>query len=86
MSAYRAYVMGKDGHFASYSAFVCANDAHAIVWARQPADGHDVELWSETRFVIRIDHGVEKRPPLPRTPNRTLPRTPKRKRPHLGGC
>jgi hypothetical protein len=55
VSAYRAYVIGKDGHFASYRAFVCANDVHAIVWAMQLVDGHDVELWSETRFVIRLN-------------------------------
>ena len=56
VSEYRAYVIGQDGHIASYRAFVCDTDADAAVWAKQLADGHDVELWSGDRFVIRIDH------------------------------
>jgi hypothetical protein len=46
VSEYRAYVIGEDGHIAT-------------VWAKQLVDGHDVELWSGDRFVIRIDHKPE---------------------------
>ena len=56
MAEYRAYVVGKDGHIQSSRAFVCENDADAIVWAKQLVDGHDVELWSGERFVVRINH------------------------------
>jgi hypothetical protein len=56
VSEYRAYVIGEDGHIASFRAFVCDSDADATVWAKQLVDGHDVELWSGDRFVIRLDH------------------------------
>jgi hypothetical protein len=56
VSEYRAYVIGEDGHIASFRSFVCDSDADATVWAKQLVDGHDVELWSGDRFVIRLDH------------------------------
>jgi hypothetical protein len=55
VNVYRAYVMAKDRRFTSYTTFVCANDEHAIIWAQQLVDGHGVELWSGTRFVIRFN-------------------------------
>ena len=33
MAQYRAFTIGDDGHFISYRAFTCVNDAEAIVWA-----------------------------------------------------
>jgi hypothetical protein len=42
---YRAYIVGVDGHFVSFRAFACDNDA----------DGHDVELWNGPRFVIKLE-------------------------------
>jgi len=48
---YRAYVMGHDGHISSFRAFVCYNDAD--VWAKQLVEGHEIEFWSDERFVIR---------------------------------
>jgi hypothetical protein len=56
MAEYRAYIVGADDHIASYRAFVCADDSEAITWAKQLVDGHDVELWSGERFVIRLNH------------------------------
>ena len=56
MNEYRAYTVGYDGHFTASRAFKCANDDDAIVWARQLVDGHDVELWSGDRFVVKLDH------------------------------
>jgi hypothetical protein len=38
-----------------YQGFVCDNDADATEWARQLVDGHDIELWSGGRFVIRLE-------------------------------
>ena len=55
MKEYKAYSVGEDGHFLQYRAFVCANDADAIVWAKQLQDGHPIELWNKERFIIRID-------------------------------
>jgi hypothetical protein len=56
MAEYRAYFVGEDGHFESFRAFVCDGDDNATVWAKQLVDGHDVELWSGERFVIRLSH------------------------------
>jgi hypothetical protein len=54
VSEYSAYLIGHDGHFGSSRSFVCGNDADATVWAQQLVDGHDVELWSGDRFVVRL--------------------------------
>jgi hypothetical protein len=50
-----------DGHFAASRAFTCADDDDAIVWAKQLVDGHDIELWSGDRFVIKLEHQLEKK-------------------------
>jgi hypothetical protein len=60
MADYRAYLVGADGHFVSYRAFVCDNDSDATVWAKQLVDGDEVELWSGERFVTRL--GVKSEP------------------------
>jgi hypothetical protein len=59
VNEYRAYVVGRDGHFTSYRAFRCHDDDEAVVWARQLLDGQDVELWSGERFValLKADGG-----------------------------
>jgi hypothetical protein len=56
MAEYRAYTVGPDGHFNGIEPLTCANDAEAIEKARQLVDGHDVELWSGERLVIRLEH------------------------------
>jgi hypothetical protein len=56
VNVYRAYTVGNDGHITASRAFTCANDADAIAWAKQLVDGHDVELWSGERFVIKLDY------------------------------
>ena len=53
MNEYRTYVIGDDGHIKSSRAFVCENDADAIVWAKQLVEGHDIALWSRDRLVKR---------------------------------
>jgi hypothetical protein len=59
VNVYRIFVMGNGRRFTSQRTFVCANDQHAIVWAEQLVDGHDVELWSGTRFVIHLSAAGE---------------------------
>jgi hypothetical protein len=54
MTEYRAYTVGTDGHFIGYQPLVCADDTEAIARARLLVDGHDIELWSGDRLVIRI--------------------------------
>ena len=63
MAEYRAFVMEEDGHIRSSRAFVCSDDADAMVWANQLVDGHDIELWSGERFVATINHKQESRSP-----------------------
>jgi hypothetical protein len=54
MPAYRAYVVGEDGHFKSAHEFECANDAEALKTAHQLVDGRDLELWCLDRFIEKI--------------------------------
>ena len=65
MAQYRAFTIGDDGHFISYRAFTCVNDAEAIVWAKQLFDYHAVELWSGDRFIIRLDPQPKSTPKRP---------------------
>jgi hypothetical protein len=59
MADYRAYVVGDDGHFVSFEGFACRDDDKAITTAERLVDGHDVELWSGERFVIRLSEQPE---------------------------
>jgi hypothetical protein len=54
MADYRAYVVGRDGHFLSFEPSCCAGDSEAVTGAKQLVDGHDVELWSGERFIVRL--------------------------------
>jgi hypothetical protein len=51
---YRAYIVGRDGHFIGSRTFVAANDDAAFEHARKIVDGHDVELWSGARLVGKL--------------------------------
>lgn len=51
MAEYRAFLVGKDGHFDGAVQMVCRNDAEAIQRAKQLVIGHDVELWQLDRKI-----------------------------------
>jgi hypothetical protein len=51
---YRAYIIGRDGHFVEAINLDCAEDAAAIESARQFVDGHDVEVWQLDRMVTKL--------------------------------
>jgi hypothetical protein len=53
MPEYRIYLVGLDG---SGEHVECADDQEATEKAKQAVDGHDVELWLGTRFIVRIAH------------------------------
>ena len=55
MPEYRAYTVGVDGHFIGFEPIVCADDAAAVEKAKRLVDGHDVELWSGPRLIIRLE-------------------------------
>jgi hypothetical protein len=59
MAEYRAYVIGKDGHFNEAVPMVCSDDAEAIEKAKQLVNGHDVELWQCDRMVATLNHKPE---------------------------
>jgi hypothetical protein len=54
MVDYRVYRVGSDGHFVGYEPLICRDDAEAIEKAKRLVDGHDIELWSGPRLVIRV--------------------------------
>jgi hypothetical protein len=54
VAEYRAYTVGDDGHFIGFEPLVCRDDGEAIKKAKRLVDGHDVELWSGARVVIRL--------------------------------
>ncbi len=56
MPEYRAYIVGRDGHYLRSQAFVATDDESAIEHAGKFIDVDDVESWSGTRFVARRDH------------------------------
>jgi hypothetical protein len=59
MAEYRAYTIGIDGHIVGFEALVCADDVEAINDAKRLVDGHDIELWSGVRLVIRLNRKTD---------------------------
>jgi hypothetical protein len=57
MHQYRAYTFGKPGYrFIKVAEFLGdhRDDATAMKAARKLVDGHDVELWDNSRLVVRF--------------------------------
>jgi hypothetical protein len=54
MREYRAYIVGLDGHFIGFKPLVCTDDFEATAKAKRLVDGHDIELWSGDRFIVRL--------------------------------
>jgi hypothetical protein len=57
VTEYRAFIVGRDGHFIGFGPLICANDDESIERARRLVDRHDVELWCGDRLVIRLKPG-----------------------------
>jgi hypothetical protein len=55
MAEYRAYTVGRDGHFVGVKTLTGADDAEAIDKAKPFVDGHDIELWNGDRLVTRLE-------------------------------
>jgi hypothetical protein len=55
MTYYRAYIIGRDGHFKRAIELDCSNDDAAVESAKQLINGHDVELWQKDRKVAKFD-------------------------------
>jgi hypothetical protein len=54
MQEYRAFTVGRDGHFNGFEPMTCANDNEAIKKATRLSAQYPVELWSGTRLVVRL--------------------------------
>ena len=55
MEEYRAYFVGRDGHFIGFEPIVCADDAAAIESAKRLVNRHGIELWNGARLVGRLE-------------------------------
>jgi len=60
MPDYRAYKIKNDHSSGVPITITCDNDREAIEAAKRLVDGHDVELWDGSRFVIGIKAGEAK--------------------------
>ena len=63
MPDYRAFTIGRDGHFIGFEPLVCGDDAEAIEQAKRLVEACDVELWCGPRLVIRLAPPEERRLP-----------------------
>jgi len=54
MPDYRAYKRALDNSIKEALDVACDDDIKAIAWAKQLADGDDVEVWQGTRLVVRL--------------------------------
>jgi hypothetical protein len=55
VTEYRAYFVGRDGHFIGFEALVCADDAEAIEKAGRLVGRYAIELWSGERLVTLLE-------------------------------
>jgi hypothetical protein len=55
MSTYRLYPIKKDGHIAG-PPIVCdfTRDIDALAEAKKRLNGHDIEIWQDTRIVAYL--------------------------------
>jgi hypothetical protein len=59
MADYRAFIVGKDGHFVRSIELVCPDDDTAKEYAKNLVDSHDVELWQGERKIETFKHTYE---------------------------
>ena len=52
---YRAFFVGRDGHFDGVEQLLCNNDDEAVEQVKRLANQYGVELWNGSRLVARID-------------------------------
>jgi hypothetical protein len=50
----RAYIFGTDGRIRQSIEFLAEDDDKAKEHARQPVDGHDIELWHSAKKIAEI--------------------------------
>lgn len=55
MAHYRAYVLGRDGHFIKAVDLICDDDEAARKQAQQIVASFDVELWQQDRRIEKFE-------------------------------
>jgi hypothetical protein len=53
MAEYRAFTIGRDGHFAGFEPIVCDTDDQAVERAQRMLHG-TIEVWCGSRMVARL--------------------------------
>jgi len=51
---YRAYFVGRDGHFNGFEPLICPDDIEAIDRAKRLVNNHGIELWCGARLVASL--------------------------------
>jgi hypothetical protein len=70
MAEYRAYLLGRDGHFNGFEPLVCPDDATALAQAKRLFNRYGIELWSGVRLVERLSPATGCQPiPKPYRPS-----------------
>ena len=59
MHAYRAYVIGPDGHIVNRIELACDDDETAKARAKKLVDGHDVELWDGATKIAEFKSAAQ---------------------------
>ena len=59
MPYYRAYIIGQDGHFEEAISLDSRDDMTAVDSAKQFVNGHNVELWQQSRLVMKLARAEE---------------------------
>jgi hypothetical protein len=56
VAEYRAYFVGRDGHFTGFEPLTCKDDAEAIEKAeRLLDDDRDIDIWICARLVRKLE-------------------------------
>jgi hypothetical protein len=55
MPYYRAYIIGRDGHFQKAIDLDCSDDEAAMKSAKQLVNGFDVELWQRDGRIAKFE-------------------------------
>jgi len=62
MMTYRVYLIDRENHIKSVEVVPADNDAAALDIAQQRhVNGYDVELWHDTRIVVRLPRNEKPR-------------------------
>jgi hypothetical protein len=56
MPGYRAYIVGKNGHFEAFEAIMADDDDKAVEIAKKLTDDRDVEVWHLARKIAVLRH------------------------------